>query len=84
MRHLPLFLLIAGLALSGCAISPKRPPPPIKPQLDQYLASDCPLIGDTPTADDYDALQAWVQDVLIPKLTDCAIRHRKTVDAWSK
>lgn len=52
--------------------------------LDQYLASDCALIGETPTTDDYDVLQGWVQEVLIPRYADCAIRHRKTVDAWPK
>jgi hypothetical protein len=50
--------------------------------LDQYLANDCALIGPTPTADDYDILQEWVQEVLIPRYTDCAVRHRRTVDAW--
>ena len=84
MRHLPHFLLFASLALCGCETLPKRPPPPTKPPLDQSLAIDCPLIGETPTTDDYDVLQGWVQEVLIPKLTTCAILHRRTVDAWPK
>lgn len=84
MRHLHRFLLIASLALSGCTTLPKQPPPPIKPSLDQSLANDCQPIGETPTADDYDALQGWVQDVLIPKYVDCAVRHRQTVAAWPK
>lgn len=84
MHPLPRSLLIASLVLSGCATSPKPPPPLTKPSLDQYLASDCDLIGETPTADDYDVLQGWVQDVLIPRYVDCAIRHRKTVEAWPK
>lgn len=84
MRHLRHFLLIASLALSGCTTSPKLPPQQTKPSLDQYLANDCQLIGETPKADDYDVLQDWVQDVLIPKYIDCAIRHRKTVEAWPK
>ena len=79
-----LIILIASLALCGCETLPKRPPPPIKPSLDQYLANSCALIGETPTTDDYDVLQAWVQEVLIPMYTDCAIRHRQTVDAWPK
>jgi len=84
MRPLPLSLLIASLALCGCATSPKAPPQQTRPLLDQYLASDCALIGETPTTDDYDVLQGWVQEVLIPRYADCAIRHRKTVDAWPK
>lgn len=84
MCHLQLCPLIAVLALSACTTSPKLPPQPIAPSLDQYLANDCQLIGDTPKADDYDVLQDWVQDVLIPKYIDCAIRHRKTVEAWPK
>jgi hypothetical protein len=84
MRHLPHFLLIASLVLSGCVTSPTRPPPPIKPSLDQSLANECQLIGDVPTADDYDVLQGWVQEVLIPRYVDCAIRHRQTVAAWPK
>ena len=84
MRPLPLFLLIVSLVLSGCETSPKAPPQPTRPSLDQYLASECALIGETPTTDDYDVLQGWVQDVLIPRYVDCAIRHRKTVEAWPK
>lgn len=84
MRLHHLFPLIAGLALSACATSQKQPPPPTKPLLDQYLASDCQTIGPTPTRDDYDVLQDWVQDLLIPKYIDCAVRHRKTVEAWPK
>ena len=59
-------------------------PQRIAPSLDQYLANDCALIGETPSADDYDVLQGWMQDVLIPKYVDCAVRHRKTVEAWPK
>ncbi len=84
MRHLRHFPIIAALVLSGCATSPTRPPPLIKPSLDQSLAANCQVIGETPTVDDYDVLQNWVQDVLIPRYVDCAIRHRKTVDAWPK
>lgn len=84
MRHLPRCLLIAALALSGCATSPKPPPQQITPSLDRLLAADCQLIGETPAKDDYDALQDWVEEVLIPKYIDCAIRHRATVDAWPK
>lgn len=84
MRPLPLSLLIASLALCGCETLPKRPPPLTAPLLDQYLANDCAFVGETPTTDDYDVLQGWVQEVLIPQYTDCAIRHRKTVDAWPK
>lgn len=84
MRRLLLCLTIAAPALFGCETLPKAPPRSIPPSLDQYLASDCDLIGETPTADDYDVLQAWVQDIMLPKYADCAIRHRKTVDAWPK
>lgn len=84
MRHLRHFLPIVALALCACTTSPKLPPQRIAPSLDQYLANDCQLIGETPKADDYDVLQDWVQDVLIPKYIDCAIRHRKTVEAWPK
>jgi len=79
-----LIVLIASLALSGCATSPKPQPPPTRPSLDQYLASDCQLIGQTPTTDDYDVLQTWVEEVFVPKYVDCAIRHKKTVEAWPK
>ena len=84
MRHLLSFLTIAVLALSGCETLPKAPPKLTAPLLDQFLANDCQLIGETPTTDDYDVLQDWVQDILIPRYIDCAIRHRKTVDAWPK
>lgn len=84
MRPLPHYLLIASLALSGCATSQKPLRPLMPPSLDQYLAADCPLIGTTPSTDDYDVLQDWVQGVLIPRYVECAIRHRKTVDAWPK
>jgi hypothetical protein len=63
---------------------PKAPPKLTAPYLDQFLANDCALIGETPTTDDYDVLQDWVQDILIPRYIDCAIRHRKTVNAWPK
>lgn len=76
------YLLIASLALSGCATSPKAPPQSIRPSLDQYLSNDCQLIGEPPQSNDFDALLGWVQSDILPKYADCAIRHRKTVDAW--
>ena len=84
MHRFHLFLLIASLVLCGCATSPRQPPPQTPPSLDRYLANECQLIGAVPQVDDYDILQDWVQDVLIPKYIDCAVRHRKTVEAWPK
>ena len=84
MRHLHRCLLIASLALSACATSPTPQPPPTRPPLDQYLASDCELIGPVPVTDDFDVLDTWVREHLFTIIADCAIRHRKTVDAWPK
>jgi hypothetical protein len=84
MRRLLVCPWIVVLALCGCETLPKQPQRQTVPSLDKYLANDCALIGDTPNADDYDVLQSWVQENLIPKYVDCAIRHRKTVDAWPK
>jgi hypothetical protein len=78
------FPLIAALALTACASSPKAPPPLTRPSLDQYLANDCQQLAEVPARDDFDALLAWVTGDVLPKYGDCAIRHRQTVEAWPK
>ncbi|MGF6275570.1 hypothetical protein ABIB38_003969 [Massilia sp. UYP11] len=52
------------------------------PPLDSALAAPCPAIA-RPTADDYDAWQAWAID-LLHQYAECASRHAKTVQAWPK
>lgn len=52
------------------------------PALDQALAADCREIEPS-TALDYDAWQAE-DAAILAALTDCAIRHRKLVEAWPR
>jgi uncharacterized lipoprotein YajG len=77
-----LCLLIVVLILSGCASSPPVSPPPTKPSLDSALARPCVYIG-APETDDYDA---WMDSYLglIKHYADCAVKHRKLVEAWPK
>ena len=42
------------------------------------------LIGTVPTDDDFDVLDTWVRTHVFRIVGNCAIRHRKTVDAWPK
>lgn len=77
-----LYLLIAALILSGCATSTPQSTPPTRSSLDSALAAPCPAI-ERPTADDYDAWQAWSIE-LLRQYAECAARHAKTVQAWPK
>lgn len=53
------------------------------PPLDTSLKADCAKLSHPPDGD-YDALQGWVQDEVLPKYGDCASRHHRTVIAWPK
>jgi hypothetical protein len=67
----------------GCAALQNQSKPYEKPQLDSSLAKDC-VIPDAPTSKDYDVWQTWVEEQVLAALGDCAIRHKKTVEAWPK
>src|SRR3569623_947380 len=82
MRTLLLCLLTAALMLSGCASSPAPLVPSTKPLLDSALAADCKPLGQPDKPDDYDAWLTWMVDVVLPNYGDCAIRHRRTIEAW--
>lgn len=76
-------LLIAVWMIAGCA--PLKPaPPPSMPQLDQSLAADCKPNGLPKIRGDYDSLQEWIEEVVLPNYADCAIRKRGIVEAWGK
>jgi hypothetical protein len=68
--------------LFACASSPTVSQPQTKPQLDSSLAKDCAILSG-PELDDYDA---WLESYLetIRLYSECAVRHRKTVQAWPK
>ena len=76
------FLPIAALTLSACATSTPQSMPPTKASLDSALAAPCPRV-ERPTADDFDAWQAWAIE-LLQQYAECAARHAKAVQAWPK
>jgi hypothetical protein len=80
MRNL--CLLVACLTLTACTTSTPQLKPPTKASLDSALAAPCPAV-EHPGADEYDAWQAWVIELLHQYAT-CAARHAKTVQAWPK
>jgi len=75
-------LLIALLAIPLCSCSKTGsivllPPPPAN------LSQNCPSLPAPPRPlIDPDRLQ-WEADV-VDAYADCAIRHRKTIEAWTK
>ena len=62
-------LLAVSLMMSACSHFGKPSTPPMQPSkvppLDSYLAAPCAEIPEFPGGD-YDALQLWVQEQLIP------------------
>lgn len=74
--------LIAALMMSGC-VGVTPPSKPITyPELDQYLARDCDQIQPS-TQKNYDVWQNE-DEIILAALSDCAIRHRKLVQAWPR
>lgn len=68
--------------LIGCKSLPTPSQPPTKPLLDSSLAKPCAPLSN-PVLDDFDAwLDSYIQ--LVRDYADCAVRHRKTVEAWPK
>ncbi len=55
----------------------------MKPLLDQSLAEPCHPNG-KPAREDYDAWQAWMEEVVLKNYADCAIRKQGVVDAWPR
>ena len=68
--------------ISGCATETTRSERTTLPALDQSLAADCREI-ELSTDLDYDIWQAE-NAAILAALTDCAIRHRKLVEAWPR
>ena len=81
-RRRILCLMAASLVLTGCASS-ATPFPQQTPRLDSKLAADCSKLS-KPTSDDYNALEDWIVQTVMPAYGDCASRHHDTVKAWPK
>lgn len=77
-----LCLLIAVLTMTGCGSATKPSTSTTLPDLDSSLAADCQEVQRS-SLKDYDAWQAET-DQILAILTDCAVRHHQTVEAFRR
>jgi hypothetical protein len=83
MRIQNLCPMIVVLMLTGCPASLKPPPLQTRPLLDSALAQDCKPIN-VPNTMNIDEILTWIKFELFRDYGECAIRHKKTVEAWPK
>ncbi len=84
-RNLCLWIVLQILAACAAFEKPSAPPmqPSKVPALDRELATPCKELT-APDALDFDVWMTWVQDEVLRAYGECAIRHRRTIDAWPK
>ena len=68
--------------MCACAMWTSQSKLPTKASLDSALAAPCPVV-ERPSADDYDAWQAWAIELLL-HYAGSAERHAKPVQAWPR